>query len=356
MIDGNTIGAGNIAYMTSDNPMGPFTYVGQIMNNPGTFFGVGGNNHHSMFEFDDQMYITYHTQTVQSSLVTGGSLDKAHGYRTTQIDKVTINSDGTIAPITMTLPGVPQQGTVNAFDRIEAETIGWDSGVQDAYKASSGIRVAALDYADSTGEQKLTNVNNGEWTALSKVDFGTGATGVTADVLPKAGGEVDIRLDAVDAAPIAALTVPAGDGTSWQKLDADLASSVSGLHDVYFTFKGTGTTELFDVDDWQFTRAQPPVTTATLDPAVPSGENGWWKGPVTLTLEATDPDSSAVTTQYALGDGVWHDYTVPVTIDVQGAQSVQFKSTDAEGNVEATRSIEREGRHRGSAGGSKSGW
>jgi len=83
-----------------------------------------------------------------------------------------------------------------------------------------------------------------------------------------------------------------------------------------------------------------PETTATLDPADPSGENGWWTGPVTLTLSATDAKSGVDTTEYALGDGEWHTYTAAVTIDVEGAQTVQFRSTDKAGNVEATKSID----------------
>ena len=83
-----------------------------------------------------------------------------------------------------------------------------------------------------------------------------------------------------------------------------------------------------------------PETTATLDPADPSGENGWWTGPVTLTLSATDAKSGVDTTEYALGDGEWHTYTAAVTIDVEGAQTVQFRSTDKAGNVEVTKSID----------------
>lgn len=68
-IDGQDIGYGNIAYMVSDSPTGPFRYQGQILANPGSFFGAGGNNHHAMFEFKGRTYITYHTQTLQSALV-----------------------------------------------------------------------------------------------------------------------------------------------------------------------------------------------------------------------------------------------------------------------------------------------
>jgi arabinoxylan arabinofuranohydrolase len=260
VIDGNPIGNGNIAYMVSDNPMGPFTYQGQILNNPGAFFGAGGNNHHAMFEFNGQMYITYHAQTVQSALVAGGSLNTAHGYRSTHIDKVTINADGSIAPITGTYQGVAQQGVLDPHGRIEAETIAWDSGIQDAYVDSSGVRVAPVA-ADSTGEQKLTNINNGEWTSLAKVDFGDpasggGAIGLAANVLPKAGGQVEIRIDSPDTSSdanlVGTLTVPASLDGTWSTLSTTFATPVTGVHNVFFVFRSTATNELFDVDNWQF--------------------------------------------------------------------------------------------------------
>ena len=86
--------------------------------------------------------------------------------------------------------------------------------------------------------------------------------------------------------------------------------------------------------------ATAPVTTATLAPTDPSGSNGWWNDAVTLTLSATDNKPGALVTEYALGDGVWHLYATPVTINVDGAQQVQFRSTDVAGNVEATKSID----------------
>ncbi|UJF31392.1 glycoside hydrolase family protein [Paenibacillus hexagrammi] len=62
------IPTGTIAYMVSDNPLGPFTFEKTILPNPATFFGVGGNNHHAMFEFNGKWYITYHAQTLAKAM------------------------------------------------------------------------------------------------------------------------------------------------------------------------------------------------------------------------------------------------------------------------------------------------
>ena len=51
-------GYGIICYMVSDDPMGPYTYGGEILQNPSYYFNVGGNNHHALFEFNGTTYIS----------------------------------------------------------------------------------------------------------------------------------------------------------------------------------------------------------------------------------------------------------------------------------------------------------
>jgi hypothetical protein len=345
VIDGNPIGNGNIAYMTSDSPMGPFTYQGQILSNPGAFFGQGGNNHHAMFEFNGQMYITYHAQTVQSALVAGGSLGTAHGYRSTHLDTVTINADGSIAPITGTYHGVSQQGPLDPHGRIEAETIAWDSGIQDAYAGSSGIRVLPVG-TGGAGGQKLTNINAGEWTSLARVDFGDpasgGATGLTADVLPKAGGQVEVRLDSADTSSAAnlvgTLTVPASSAGTWTAVSTNFATRVTGVHNVFFVFTGSAHNELFDVDDWQFRfdHTGPAVSAAT-DPASAGGQAGWFTGPVTATLYATD-DSGVASIEYRLDGQGWQAYSAAVPLP-EGVSTMEYRATDQVGNVSEVASL-----------------
>ena len=53
--EGNSLGlhSGAIQYMVSDSPAGPFEYVGEVFENPGVFFLLSGNNHHSIFQFNN---------------------------------------------------------------------------------------------------------------------------------------------------------------------------------------------------------------------------------------------------------------------------------------------------------------
>ena len=264
VVDGvnRTIGTGNIAYMVSDSPLGPFTYVDQIMQNPASFFGVGGNNHHAIFEFKDQWYVIYHAQTVFKKFVDDAYMTGVKGYRSTQIDKITINPDGTIPAITMTMQGVPQVDTVDPYVRIQSETIGWDSGLADPYSTTTGIRTEFLGTTNDQG-MKLTNIDNGEWTALSQVDFGErGATDVSFHAAAKAGGTVDVRLDSATGRVVGSVQIAAGDGASYADYTASVTGA-TGTHDVYFTYSGSSA-GLFDLDYLQFTEApevvvEPPV-------------------------------------------------------------------------------------------------
>ncbi|MDI3340071.1 MAG: kelch repeat-containing protein [Sphaerobacter sp.] len=78
----------------------------------------------------------------------------------------------------------------------------------------------------------------------------------------------------------------------------------------------------------------PPVTDAAL--SGPSGAAGWFTGPVTVTLSATDAGAGVQQTRYQVDEGAWQTYTAPVTLAGDGTHTVAFASTDRAGNVEAT--------------------
>jgi cytochrome c len=79
----------------------------------------------------------------------------------------------------------------------------------------------------------------------------------------------------------------------------------------------------------------PPTTTATLDPAAPDGDDGWYTGPVAVTLAG----ESGATTEYRIGDGQFAAYDAPFTLAEDGTHVVTFRSTDGDGNVEADKTL-----------------
>lgn len=248
---------GAIAYLMADNPMGPWTpetYAGVIFRNPGEFFGVGGNNHQSIFEFNGQYYFTYHAQTVNQR-VTGGA---TQGFRSPHIAKLEFNTDGTIQEVIGTYDGVDQFRHVDPYRVIEAETIAWQQGI-----TTKKVDGSSAEFGVQAPNVVLHDVDNGDWTSLSSVDFGSrGAASVTAKVRPlAAGGRIQVRLGDRTAPVIA--TIPVGGPLGeWTELTAQL-DGVTGVHDVYFTYAGPAGANLFEVDSWTFTAAPAVAVSAT---------------------------------------------------------------------------------------------
>ncbi|HEX2925428.1 MAG TPA: carbohydrate-binding protein [Ruminiclostridium sp.] len=232
--------AGEIGYMVSNSPMGPFTYTGHFLKNPGTFFGTGGNNHHTVFKFKDQWYVVYHTQTVAKALLGSGK-----GYRSPHINKLEYDANGLIKEVQGDMKGIAQIENLNPYKRTEAETIGWNAGILTEECQASGGPVNNLD---------VTSINNGDWVAVGNADFGDGGAKLfKANVASTVGGKIEVRLDKADGDLVGTLDVnPTGGAQSWKLLETNV-SNVTGVHRVYFVFTGTGTGNLFNVDYWQFT-------------------------------------------------------------------------------------------------------
>lgn len=245
------IPTGAIAYMVSDNPMGPFTYVKTILPNPATFFGVGGNNHHGIFEFKGEWYITYHAQTLAKAMAESGMVPEMggqpHGYRNAHINKLSYDENGVIQNITADYAGVAQVKNVDPYNRVEAENIGWSGGVSTEKITEPGSMVSSINLA-------VKSINNADWTAVSQVDFGdTGASVFKANVASGSnGGAIELRLDSADGALIGTLPISnTGGDDSWQTETTSI-SGATGVHDLYMVYRGGATEELFKVDYWQF--------------------------------------------------------------------------------------------------------
>jgi len=231
--------AGTIAYMTSSSPMGPFTYAGTFLKNPWEFFGVGGNNHHAVFQFKNQWYVTYHAQTL------GKALGVTKGYRSPHINKLEYNGNGTIKDVQADMQGVSQVANLNPYIRTEAETIGWNGGISTEKSKASGSMVSSINL-------DVTSINNGDWLAVSKADFGKGAKSFKANIASTVGGNIEIHLDNINGEIIGTLNVSSTGGEQqWKEMKCNV-KNVSGVHNIFFKFTGNGNKNLFNIDYWQF--------------------------------------------------------------------------------------------------------
>jgi len=87
-----------------------------------------------------------------------------------------------------------------------------------------------------------------------------------------------------------------------------------------------------------FDDTTPPVTTCTLDPDAPDGDNGWYVSDVTVTLKATDDMSGVNATYYKINGGEWETYDSPFVIWEDGEYMIEYYSVDYEGNIEDVQS------------------
>ena len=228
----------DIAYMTSKNPLGPFTFQKAILRNPGVFFGVWGNNHHCMFEFKGQMYMTYHSQMLEKKLGISG------GYRSTNIDYVVVNEDGTIDNIKASEFGVKQIKSLNPYERCEAETMGTMAGI-------STVVVEETAPGSGTGNMAVTEIHTGDWIAVYGADFGEkGAKSFTACIKPPTSGEgaIQIRLDKPTGEAVGYLKIDADSSGQFKEITADLMTPITGEHNLVFVFYGEG----YEFDYWYF--------------------------------------------------------------------------------------------------------
>ena len=213
-----------MAYSTAPTVNGPWTFRGRIMDEAPNSFTIHGGNIH----FKGQDYMFYHN----------GMLPNGGGFRrSTAIEEFAFNADGSIPFIPFSKEGPKPVGTINPFERVEAETM----------SGSWGVKFDRL----AGRHHYVTSIHNGDWLRVRCVDFGEGKA-MKVCVAPCGvlnEGVVEFYLDKLDGSPFARVNI--------QKGELALATAQilgrrvpTGVHDVYLLFRG-GDSELFDLDWWQ---------------------------------------------------------------------------------------------------------
>ncbi|MBR2407640.1 MAG: family 43 glycosylhydrolase [Lachnospiraceae bacterium] len=234
----------NIAYMTADHPLGPFTYQGVVLKHPGTYFaGDHNNNHHAIFEFNGEWYITYHTRVLEQGMGLKGL-----NYRSPHITKITVNEDGLFDTVQRTdRASLKQIKYLNPYEKVEAETIATMGGVNTT-------QADEISKQYGSGNMALSDIQTGDWVALYGVDFGeTGTTQFTAAVKAADGqsGTIQIRIDGadgVDGEVIGYMKLNSGENEAYKEVTTSLLRRITGVHDLFFVFMGEG----YTMDYWQF--------------------------------------------------------------------------------------------------------
>lgn len=246
---GNPMSNAQICYMTSNNPMGPFTYSGIAYNNQADFLkgeygNNGGNNHHAMFEFKGKWYMTYHARVLQNAKGQKGD------YRSSHVDYVNVNTQtGSITRSSGSAKGVDQVGYLDPFEKTEAETMAWMGGIETEYGGSNML---------------VTKIDKGDWTGVAGVNFGQGATVFTACVKSTTNGAIKIVKGKPDGEVVGYLAVPNTNG-QLKEVTTTLSKAISGVTDLFFVYSGG-----FEFDYWMFKKADVTLNVSETDVEAPA--------------------------------------------------------------------------------------
>ncbi len=143
-----------------------------------------------------------------------------------------------------------------------------------------------------------------------------------------AAGDVEISLSATDTESGVAQTWYTLGGGSPQAYAGTFTVSAEGTTPVgYWSIDASGNVEPTRTADVRIDRT-PPVTA--------SDAQATYEGTATITLLATDALSGVALTEHRLDGGAWTAGSV-VTVGEGGDHDLEYRSTDAAGNVEGTR-------------------
>jgi arabinoxylan arabinofuranohydrolase len=216
----------HLGYSTGRSPIGPWKYGGVVMPTQGNSF----TDHPGVVDYKGKTYLFYHN----GALPGGGGF-----HRSVCVDELKFNPDGSVVQMNMTKEGVPAVATLNPFERVEAETIAWGSGVETAKNNAVGVYV--------------TDISNGDFIKVCNVDLaGTGAARFMASVASATGGgTIELRLDDIAGALVGTLNVKSTGGLDKWETQSCAVSGANGVHYMILKFTG-GSESTLNCDWWKF--------------------------------------------------------------------------------------------------------
>jgi hypothetical protein len=204
----------SLVYSTANNPLGPFTYGGIIMDR---WSNGCWTNHQSIVEYHGQWYLFYHHNDLSPKF------DKARSIRA---DSLFFNADGSIQKVTPTLRGI---GITDARSKIQIDRYSAISG--------NGVSLAFLDTGKTFNGWKIVLSEKNAWVKYNGVNFGTKRVKtVKMQASSTAGGTLAVHLDAVDGSVLAQLHI--GKKAGWNLVSAPVAKIPAGVHNLVVVQNG----------------------------------------------------------------------------------------------------------------------
>lgn len=220
----------HIGYSTSKSPVGPWKHQGTVMLAEGRSF----TNHPGMVDYKGKTYFFYHN----------GALPGGGGFtRSVCVQEAEFNNDNTIKQMKMSKGIEKGLETLNPYQKTEAETIAFSEGIKAIQNKEVGVFINAME--------------NNAYIKVRDVDFRTdGATRFTARLgtTHNIGVTMEVRLDSKNGQLLTTMKVPYTGGDNRWAVESTDIEKVTGIHDLYFIFKGEKPGRLMYFDYWMFSK------------------------------------------------------------------------------------------------------
>jgi arabinoxylan arabinofuranohydrolase len=253
-----------VSYATSNSPTGPWNIRGDIMASGSTF-----TNHAGVVDYKGHSYFFYH-----NSALPGGNDFK----RSVCVEEFTYAADGSIPQLTMSADGPDAVATLNPFERVEAETIAF----------SSGLKTENSD--DTGGGLNITQISAGDYIKVKNVDFLAGVTSFEARVSSSGSdARIELRLDSQSGTLLG--TCDVSGASSWTTTTCPVSGG-SGTHDLFLVF--TGSADDLEFNWWKFTGPTLPMDGGTGDTGGAVGAGGSSEGGIIGPGSATATEGDGV--------------------------------------------------------------
>lgn len=253
-----------IAYGTSNNVTGPYTYQGIFMDNPninGKNINAYNNNHHGIAEFKGKWYVVYHDRRLAQAPEHPASLGKVNPepafHRSVSIDEFFYEGTA-LKKLTYTNEGPEQIANFDPYRNYPALTSSLQRNIRSRTDWTRGepVQHVLTPYASKES-----------WIRVSGVDFKEGASRflVTASSLTS-GNKIEIRTGSANGTLAGTCELPQTSGwKSYEKTECNVEGLSGIVEQLFLVFKGTQDSTM-GILEWKFSLA-PSV------PQTPYGEN-----------------------------------------------------------------------------------
>lgn len=224
-----------MSYAIADQPLGPYRFGGDILDNDGCDLEPG-NNHGSFCEVNGQWYLFYHRGFGNSNM-----------QRKVCVEKIYFDANGHIGDengnlLVMTNHGFG--GPLNPYQKIDAAFV--------THVRMEGYPAGCYVTEKGRNLHPLVHITDGNCVEYRDFDFGSPVEKqfFTAQILPLGGGRMDLVLDFPNGEVVGSIEIPSH-SDEYREFCTEVIR-ITGVHTLYLRFYGNKEEEICEFSSFQF--------------------------------------------------------------------------------------------------------